>query len=161
MVRPMRQAHRLDPIGSDADPEEHFISVLRTSVTKLARSQRAERQRDLRALPFSLTSALSTLERLGPLTATQLAELEGVRKPSMSRALNSLEERKLVVRQVHPTDARQQVIKITPAGIASVSESRRVVDEWYESRLAQLTAKEVATIQRAVKALDRLANETL
>jgi DNA-binding MarR family transcriptional regulator len=141
-----------------AEPYSEMVSKLRTAITRLARSQRAERQRDMRALPFSLTSVLSTLERAGPMTATQLAALEGVRKPSITRALASLEAQGLIKRGILPTDGRRQVIQITPKGIKSVEESRRIVDDWYVQRLSQLSDQEVTAIKAAVGALTRLAD---
>jgi DNA-binding MarR family transcriptional regulator len=145
-----------EPAG---EPDMDMISGLRTSITRLARSQRAHRQRDMRALPFSLSSVLSTLERVGPMTATQLAALEGVRKPSITRALAALEAQELIKRGTLPTDGRRQVIQITPLGIRSVKESRRIVDEWYAERLKQLSAEDIRALRSAIGALSRLAEE--
>ncbi|WP_242605904.1 MarR family transcriptional regulator [Frankia sp. Cppng1_Ct_nod] len=135
--------------------------MLRTSITKLARSQRAERQRNPQALPSSLMSALSTLQQLGPLTPTQLAHLEGVRKPSMTRALATLVERDLVIRENDEYDGRQFIVRISDKGLNAVQESRRVVDGWYFQRLHQLDRQDLADLMRAGRALARLANETV
>ncbi|WP_322748013.1 MULTISPECIES: MarR family winged helix-turn-helix transcriptional regulator [unclassified Frankia] len=142
---------RLDPV---------FVATLRTSITKLARSQRAERQRDPRALPFSLISALSTLQRMGPLTPTQLARLEGVRKPSMTRALATLIEGGLAIKENDEYDGRQFIVRISDKGLSAVAESRRVVDDWYSRRLSQLSRQDLADLMRAGGALARLADET-
>ncbi|WP_239346705.1 MULTISPECIES: MarR family winged helix-turn-helix transcriptional regulator [unclassified Frankia] len=142
---------RLDPV---------FVAMLRTSITRLARSQRAERQRDPRALPFSLISALSTLQRLGPLTPTQLAHVEGVRKPSMTRALATLIERGLAIKENDEYDGRQCIVRISDQGLTAVQESRRVVDSWYSRRLRQLSHQDLADLMRAGGALARLASET-
>jgi DNA-binding MarR family transcriptional regulator len=104
-------------------------------------------------------SVLSVLERLGPLTASQIAALEGVRKPSIARTLANLEAQSLVRRGVLPTDARRMAIQITPLGIKSVQESRRVLNDWYAERLNQLSAEDVMAITRAVGALSRLADQ--
>ena len=144
---------------SPGEPDIEMINGLRTAITRLARSQRAQRQRDMRALPFSLSSVLSTLERVGPMTATQLAELEGVRKPSITRALATLEAQELIKRGTLPTDGRRQVIQITPRGIKSVKESRRIVNEWYAERLNQLSGEDIEAIRKAISALSRLADE--
>jgi DNA-binding MarR family transcriptional regulator len=106
-------------------------------------------------------SVLSVLERLGPMTASQIAALEGVRKPSITRALADLEAQGLVRRGVLPTDARRMVIQITPRGIKSVKESRGILNEWYAERLSQLSAEDVAAINRAVGALARLADHAV
>ena len=144
-------------LAGEADGD--MISGLRTAITRLARSQRAHRQRDMRALPFSLSSVLSTLERVGPMTATQLALYEGVRKPSITRALAALEAQGFIKRGTLPTDGRRQVIQITPLGIKSVTESRAIVDQWYAARLEQLSGADVEAIGKAISALSRLADE--
>ncbi|WP_157180418.1 MarR family winged helix-turn-helix transcriptional regulator [Protofrankia coriariae] len=144
--------------GSRIDPA--FVTALRTSITRLARAQRAERQRDPQALPVSLISALSTLQRLGPLTPTQLAHLEGVRKPSMTRALATLAERGLVIREHDEYDGRQFIVRISAEGLAAVARSRDIVDGWYFRRLRQLDQQDLTDLMRAGGALVRLANET-
>ena len=93
------------------------------------------------------------------MTATQLAELEGVRKPSITRALATLEAQELIKRGTLPTDGRRQVIQITPRGIKSVKESRRIVNEWYAERLNQLSGEDIEAIRKAISALSRLADE--
>jgi DNA-binding MarR family transcriptional regulator len=157
----MRSTERL-PVAESADgPDMEMINELRRAIARLARAQRAERQRDMRALPLSLLSVLSILERIGPMTASQIAALEGVRKPSITRALADLEAQGLVKRGVLPTDARRMVIQITPRGIKSVKESRGILNEWYAERLSQLGAEDVAAIKRAVGALSRLADHAV
>jgi len=157
----MRSTERL-PVAESADgPDMEMINELRRAIARLARAQRAERQRDMRALPLSLLSVLSILERIGPMTASQIAALEGVRKPSITRALADLEAQGLVKRGVLPTDARRMVIQITPRGIKSVRESRGILNEWYAERLSQLSAEDIAAINRAVGALSRLADHAV
>jgi DNA-binding MarR family transcriptional regulator len=157
---PMRSPERLQVAESADGPDMEMINELRRAVTRLARAQRAERQRDMRALPLSLLSVLSILERLGPMTASQIAALEGVRKPSITRALADLEAQGLVRRGVLPTDARRVAIQITPRGIKSLQESRRILNEWFARRLSRLSAEDLAAIKRAVGAFSRLADQT-
>lgn len=140
-------------------PEMQLATSLRTNIARLARAQRSNSHRNTEALPFSLLSALSTLERLGPISPTELAIQEGVRKPSMTRALVSLEERGLVARIDHPSDGRQAILEITPAGKAELKRSRRIIDSWYATRLKKLTAKERDALRAAASALERLADE--
>jgi DNA-binding MarR family transcriptional regulator len=95
------------------------------------------------------------------MTATQIAVLEGVRKPSITRALATLEEQELIRRGTMATDARRQIIQITPRGIKSVKESRRIVNEWYAERLKQLSGDDIEAIRRSIAALSRLADESI
>jgi DNA-binding MarR family transcriptional regulator len=73
--------------------------------------------------------------------------------------LANLEERGLVRRDVHPTDRRQVVLAITPAGEALLDSERRSRDQWLAKRLATLTPDERALVQRAVPILDKLAEQ--
>jgi DNA-binding MarR family transcriptional regulator len=72
--------------------------------------------------PDGLTRArLSALGRLvlgGPCSLGQLAAHEGVRPPTMTRLVHSMEAAGLVARRPHPTDGRSILLHATPAGEA-------------------------------------------
>jgi len=141
------------PVLSSADLG--LASALRVSTTRLARRLRAQRA-DL-SLTLTQLSALTTVERHGPLTPGALAEHEKVQPPSMTRVLGALEERGLVQREPHPTDGRQQVVTITKRAVAMLREDRRRRDAWLAQRLAELTADERAALRAAAPVLERLA----
>jgi DNA-binding MarR family transcriptional regulator len=140
---------------SEADAE--LVGALLDSINKLARAQRVARQREPAALPFGLTSVLGTLDRFGPLTATRLATLEGVRKPSMTRAIAVLVEKEMVVRIDDPTDGRQSMLLITAKGRAATADCFRRAQQWYLDLLDTLTPEERDRLQAAGPALRRLA----
>jgi DNA-binding MarR family transcriptional regulator len=121
-------------------------------LTRLVRNQRVD-------LSVTLTqlSAMGTLRKNGPLSAGELANLERVQPPSMTKVLAHLEERGLVRRDVHPTDRRQAILEITPAGEALLESERRSRDAWLARRLATLTPDERALVQRVLPILDKLA----
>jgi DNA-binding MarR family transcriptional regulator len=77
----------------------------------------------------------------------------------MTKVLAHLEERGLVAREVHPTDRRQAIIAITPAGLSLLDSERRSRDAWLSKRLATLTSEERALLQRVVPILDKLAEQ--
>ena len=85
-------------------------SLLR--LTRIIRNQRVD-------LSVSLTqlSAMATLQKKGPMSAGDLAGHERVQPPSMTKVLASLEEKRLVTREAHPTDKRQAIIVLTSAGL--------------------------------------------
>jgi DNA-binding MarR family transcriptional regulator len=121
---------------------------------RLARRLRAERD-DL-SLSLTQLAALSTLDRHGPMSPGTLADHERVQPPSITRVVAGLEERGLVERLPHPTDRRQQVIALTPAGRTLVADHRRRKDAWLSGQLAQLTEAERAALAAAIPVLDRL-----
>ena len=57
-----------------------------------------------------------TLNRTGPLTPTELAEITGAPRSSVSRALNRLEAAGLIVRRPDSRDGRSVLIVVTPKG---------------------------------------------
>jgi DNA-binding MarR family transcriptional regulator len=110
--------------------------------------------------PFSLTqlSALSTIGLRGPLSAGDLAAYERVQPPSMTKVIAVLEEAGLARRDPHPSDKRQAIIAITPAGSALLEATRRSGDEWLGAQLARLTAKEREQLRQLAPILDKLVN---
>ena len=134
-----------------------LASTLRLSVMRLARRLRSMRADT--SLTLSQLAALATLERHGPLTPGELAAHEKVQPPSMTRLLAVLEGADLVTRTAHPTDGRQVVMAVSPAGQALLREDRRRRDAWLAQRLRTLDPDEVAVLDRAAAILDRLANE--
>jgi DNA-binding MarR family transcriptional regulator len=124
-------------------------------LTRLVRNQRVDMSVTLTQL-----SAMATLSKSGPMSAGVLAGYERVQPPSMTKVLANLEERGLVRREVHPTDRRQAVLEITPAGEALLDEERRSRDAWLTRRLATLSPDERALLQRVAPILEKLAEQT-
>ena len=82
----------------------------------LARSARRLRQEAGTGLSPSLTAALATVERSGPLTPSELADAERVRRPTVTRMLGHLEDDGLISRTPDPADGRSTLVAVTPAG---------------------------------------------
>lgn len=132
-----------------------LASALRLSVMRLARRMRAERSDT--SLTLTQVAALATLERQGPLTPGELAAAERVQPPSMTRVVSSLQDAGLVRRAPHPTDGRQVLLSVTPAGGALLRKDRRRREAWLNRRLAELDDDERTLLADAVVLLDRLA----
>ncbi len=142
----------MTPQRADAD----LASSLRISVMRLARRLRLEKSSD--DLSMNQLAALGTLHRCGELTVGELAGIEKVKPPSMTRTVNSLAEAGLVTRRSHPTDGRQVVVGLTPAASRVLEEDRRRRDAWLARRLADLTADERALLRDVAPLLDGLAS---
>jgi DNA-binding MarR family transcriptional regulator len=102
-------------------------------------------------------ATLGTLERHGPLTPGELAAHERVQPPSMTRLVATLEAAGLAGRDPHPTDGRQVLLRITPAGSGILLEDRRRRDAWLARQLRELDPAELDVLTRAAAVLDRLA----
>jgi DNA-binding MarR family transcriptional regulator len=66
-------------------------------------------------LPFSRVRILKRLSRL-PMTVKQLAHAAAMDAPATTVAVNDLEDRGLVVRELDPTNRRCKVVSLTDAG---------------------------------------------
>jgi DNA-binding MarR family transcriptional regulator len=132
-----------------------LTSALRIAVMRTARRLRNERADS--TLSIGSLAALGTLERVGPLTPSELAEHEHVQPPSMTRMLANLEAAGMVERAPHPTDGRQVVVTPTVQARAMLKADRKRRDEWLAVRLAGLTREERGTLEAATEILDRIS----
>src|SRR5215510_10196310 len=85
--------------------------TVRDAITRLNR--RLRRTRPMGDLTITQISALQSLDAAGALTPRELAEVERVQPPTMTRIVARLEERGLVQRTPHPTDGRQVILSST------------------------------------------------
>ena len=133
-----------------------LASDLRLGSMRLARRLRLERGSD--DLTLSQLAVLGTLERHGESTVGELAHLERVKPPSMTRIVNSLVDAELVVRRPHQTDGRQVIVDLTDGARALLTEDRRRRNAWLALRLAELTDDDRDLLRRVAPLLDRLAS---
>lgn len=120
---------------------------------RLARRLRQQAGGDLSP---TLTSALVTVERHGPLTLGGLAALERVKRPSVTRIVAALEKRGLVAREVDPTDRRVRVVAVTAAARLQLQESRTRKTAYLARHLHELSGDDVDSLAAAVEVLERL-----
>jgi DNA-binding MarR family transcriptional regulator len=126
---------------------------LRLSVTRLGRILRHQ---DPAGLSPTLTSALATLGRAGPLTLGELAAREHVTPPTVTRAVDKLEAQGLVVRKPDPHDGRVVRVVVTGAGRGRIADARARRTAWLADRLATLSAPELEHVAAAAEILARL-----
>jgi len=120
-------------------------------------SRRMRQERDDVGLSATHLAALATLERHGPLPLGELAALEKVAPPSMTRVVTRLSAAGFVDRQTRPGDRRQVLVTITDPGRALLAADRRRRDEWLSARLRELSDAELAALDAVIPVLDRLA----
>lgn len=129
--------------------------MLRDAITRLNR--RVRQARPVGDLTVTQLSALTSLELAGALTPRELADVERVQPPTMTKIVAKLEERGLVRRSPHPTDGRQVILSATESGRAVLAQFERARDEWLATRLAALTPEERDTLRRAAEILQKVA----
>jgi DNA-binding MarR family transcriptional regulator len=101
-------------------------------------------------------SALSVLVFAGPKTVSELASMERVKVPTMSRLVAAMEEEGLVRRVPHGTDARAVVLHATAKGKRVLERARELRLSLLESLLAEASPQELATVREAADIVDRL-----
>jgi DNA-binding MarR family transcriptional regulator len=120
----------------------------------LARTARRLRQESGTGLSPTLTAALASIERHGPLTPSELAARERVQRPTVTRILSTLDELGLVARAADPGDRRSSLITVTPAGRELLAAARTRKDAFLSERLDALGAEDRATLERAAALLE-------
>jgi DNA-binding MarR family transcriptional regulator len=129
-------------------------SQMRLAVMRLSRRLR---QQSVGDITQSQLSALATVEREGALSLGELAEIERVAPPSMTRIAARLEERGLLARTADLTDRRIARVAITNDGRELLEETRTRRDAYLATRLAAMSPEEHEVLVRALPLLERLA----
>jgi DNA-binding MarR family transcriptional regulator len=129
---------------------------LRLAITRTARRLRQEAGGELSP---SQSAALATIDRHAPVTPSELAAREQIRRPTATRIIAGLEEAGLVARAPDPSDGRSALIAATPAGRALVRRLRTRKTAYLARRLDGLAAEELAALERAATILERLLEE--
>ena len=135
--------------------KDRLTSDLRTACMRISRRVRFESPSSVAPHQFSVLVRLTD----GPRTPKELAAIEKVSAPSMSRTVNGLVALGLVARAADPTDGRQVILSLTAEGRATIKDSRRRRDQWFAARLETLTDDERALLAGATALLERVAAE--
>jgi len=122
---------------------------------RLARRLRQMQDYSLDLNPNQL-SAMAVLLNSGDQLMGELAALERVRPPSMTRVVNSLEARGYVARRPDPRDHRQCLVTLTASGRQVLLANRRRRDEWLAVRIAGLDPAERDVLRRAIRVLEKV-----
>lgn len=126
---------------------------LRLSATRLARLLR--QQSDTGLTPSQL-SALSAVDRHGPLTLGALAEHERVAPPTVTKVVAKLEADGFLRREVDPEDRRVARLTVTPEGLVLLTEIRARKDAWLTERISDLGSEPRARLAAALDVIDHL-----
>ncbi|MGW4696887.1 MarR family winged helix-turn-helix transcriptional regulator [Kitasatospora cineracea] len=136
------------------DPAE--VARLRLVIARLNRHlmQASDRQE----FTFAQQSALARIEEHGPVRLGELAAMERVAAPSLTRTVASLVEARLVNRVPDPSDGRSALVELAPEGVELLAHIRRRRSELLARRTAALTEPERRTLMAALPVLERLVS---
>jgi DNA-binding MarR family transcriptional regulator len=112
-----------------------------------------------RNLTYAQVSALARIEQHGPLRAGELAALEQVAAPSLTRTIRPLYEAGLIGKAADPSDGRSWLLRITAEGGAVLDRIRRERAELLARRMARLTPEQRAALDAALPVLEILLTE--
>src|SRR6478609_4484023 len=138
-----------------AEPATQLAEALREAITRLNR--RVRQARPVGDLTFSQLSALTSLQLAGALTPRELADVERVQPPTMTKIVGKLEDLGLVVRTRHPTDGRQVIPAPTEKGRAVYAQFELARNEWLAEQLALLSPADRDALSRAAEIMRRVA----
>ena len=139
-----------------ATDRAELASRLRFALVPLSRLLRQQNGPDLTA---SQASALGSIAKHGPLTVGELAELERVTSPMITKIAKGLEEAGLVTRSPDPTDRRITRLALTAQGSRRLARNRTRKDAWLATRLADLDDEDLAAVEAIIPVLERLADD--
>jgi DNA-binding MarR family transcriptional regulator len=135
------------------DETAELAGRLRLAVTRLARQLRQTSDSDLSP---TQSAVLATLANHGPVTLGELAELERVASPTITKVTGILQERGLVEKVTDRDDRRFVRVELTAEGRALVERSRARKTAWLARQLHDLPPDELERLAAAAEVLEHL-----
>lgn len=127
---------------------------LRMAIVRTARRLRQEAAAETSGLTPTSTAALATIDRHGPLTPSELAEIERVKRPTVTRTLGCLDREGLIERTPDPADGRSSLVSVNGAGRERLRRLRGRKNAYLAKRMRELPAADVAALERAAEILE-------
>ena len=139
----------VSPTETAREVLEVVPAVMRTVRTKM---------RESAALNLSVPQfrTLGFIDRHRGASLSEVAEHIGLTLPSMSKLVDGLVERKLVIRQSYAGDRRRMTLELTARGGALLQSARKSTQASLAARMFTLTATERATVKDAMRILHPL-----
>lgn len=141
------------------DPKSRVLATdLSVLATRLTRWLRAAD--DAPSLSGPEASAMAVVIHSNGITPSRLAQYEQVRRPTITRTIDSLVNRDFVQRDPDPTDRRGTIIQATAAGreMWNAGQARRI--EPLAERVSALNMVERRQLEQALLLLEKLVNPT-
>lgn len=142
-----------------AKPQIDAAPRLRATVGRIHRRLRPTAAGVAAGLTPTRASLLTTIDRLGPTRLSDLAAEEGINPTMLSRIVSDLVEDGLIERMGDPGDRRAALVEATRAGRRVLERMRRERTDVLSVALDSLSPSERRQLERALPALERLAEE--
>ena len=145
----------MERLVSEPRTADDLAKTLREAIQRLNR--RVRQARPVGDLTFGQLSALTSILLAGALTPRELADLERVQPPTMTKIVGKLEDRGLVIRTPHPTDGRQVILAPTEEGRAIYAQFELARNAWLSKHLELLGPEDRDVLFRAAEIMQRVA----
>ncbi|MBA3865054.1 MAG: MarR family transcriptional regulator [Solirubrobacterales bacterium] len=132
---------------------------LRMAIVRTSRRLRQEAASETAGLTPTSVAALATIDRHGPLTPSEVARIERVKRPTVTRTLGCLEREGLIERTPDPADGRSALVAVNAAGRERLRRLRGRKNAYLARRMRDLPAADVDTLERAAEILDRMRED--
>ncbi len=129
------------------------------AIVRTARRLRQEAAGEGTELTPTAGSALAAVERHGPLTPSELARIERIKRPTATRILRVLLEAGLVDRAPDPEDRRSALVSVNAAGRERLRRLRGRKNAYLARRMRDLPESDVVTLERAAEILEGILEE--
>jgi DNA-binding MarR family transcriptional regulator len=129
---------------------------LRLAIVRTARRLRQEAAAEAAGLTPTSTAALATIERHGPLTPSELAAIERVKRPTVTRTLATLTAAGLIDRSPDPDDGRSSLVAVNAAGRERLRRLRGRKNAYLAKRMRDLPDADVAALERVAEILEAM-----
>lgn len=141
-------------MAKSTQAQEIAVAELLAAMGQLVRRLRAEGKSG--ELGWSQVSVLGRLDA-GPMTTADLARAETMKPQSMGTLLGQMEEEGWVRRKPHPTDGRQILYELTPAGAEGRYKSRLAKREWLLAAISKLDREDQQKLFAVTDLVRRIA----
>lgn len=132
---------------------------LRMGIVRTARRLRQEAALETAGLTPTSVSALASIDRHGPLTPSELARIERVKRPTVTRTLGCLEREGLVDRMPDPADGRSSLVSVNGAGRERLRRLRSRKNAFLARRMKSLPDEDVETLEHAARILEAMLED--
>src|SRR5687768_508567 len=120
------------------------------------RLARLLRQQDEGTLTPTMRATLGTISRDGPLTLGELAVIERVAPPTITKVVGKLEDVGLVVREPDAGDRRVCRVSLSDEGRSWMDADRKRRRDWLSEQIHRLDGADVDRLAAAVDVIEGL-----
>lgn len=147
-----------------SDPAIHLEEFLPYRLNKLAAAVSRDLSRVYReryGLTIPEWRVLATLGQFGAATATAIGRHSAMHKTKVSRAVQSLTDRRWVARKADSHDRRVEHLSLTAAGRSAYGRLAPEMLDFEHALLARLAAGDRRALMRGLDALEQAAFDTM